>query len=153
MQCFQLMKAPVFSCESDDTVAHCAQVMASRNIGFVPVLDGTGRPCGVVTDRDLAIRVVASQLPPQTPVHGVMTKDVVACRATDPLFFAEEMMAARRMSRLVVLDETGRCVGVLSLSDMAHAESGGHSGRILTAVTEGRVSSGPHDANDPLIPR
>jgi CBS domain-containing protein len=136
--CCEVMKSPVLSCGPDDTVATCAKLMAGRDVGFVPVLDRTGFPQGVVTDRDLAIRVVAEERSAETPVRLVMTQDIVSCLLTDPLEVAEERMADQRKSRLLVLDETGRCLGILSLSDVVRTESRGRSGRLLAAVTGGR---------------
>jgi CBS domain-containing protein len=130
-----VMEAPVIWSAPNDTVAQCARLMAARNVGFIPVLDATGRPKGVVTDRDLAIRVVAEGRSSHTPLREVMTREVVSCRAADPIQVAEETMAATRRSRLLVLDQTGRCLGVLSLSDVAKAENRARSGRLLAAVT------------------
>jgi IMP dehydrogenase len=109
--------------------------MLDRNIGFVPVVDTQGQVSGVVTDRDLALRVVAAKRPPGTPVSEIMTRDVRVCHPGDDLPTAERKMAAVRKSRLVVVDDHGRCVGVISLSDIAQADSRVHAGEVLYAVT------------------
>jgi len=135
MRCRDVMKSDLARCTEPLSVQACAQMMRKGNIGFVPVVDADGRVVGVVTDRDLALRVLAEGLKPETPVGQVMTRDVRICRADDDLRAAEWKMASTRKSRLVVADEEGRCVGVISLSDIAQADSRSRSGGVLRAVT------------------
>jgi CBS domain-containing protein len=134
MLCRDLMKKNVARCAEELTVESCARMMRDNNVGFLPVVDGKGQVVGVVTDRDLALRVLADDLPTDTPVGEVMTREVRTCRADDDINAAELQMAAGRKSRVVVTDE-GRCVGVISLSDVAQADSGTRAGDILRAVT------------------
>ena len=98
------------------SVEACARMMRDNHVGFVPVVDGRGQVVGVVTDRDLAVRVLAEDLPAETPVGEVMTRDVRICRFDDDVESAERKMASTRKSRLVVTDDGGRCVGVISRS-------------------------------------
>jgi CBS domain-containing protein len=84
------------------------------------VCDEQGRLIGVVTDRDLAVRLCAAGGNPiDTPVEAVMTPDVIRCATSDELRLAEEVMIRERKSRIVVTDEQGRLAGVISLSDLA----------------------------------
>jgi CBS domain-containing protein len=135
MRCYDVMKRDVVACHEQETVAQCANTMKERNIGFMPVLDVEGKVLGVVTDRDLALRVLAESKQPFTRVGTVMTRDVRVCRPTDELQWAEERMASTKKSRLVVVDSEGHCVGVISLSDVAQADTGAHAGDLLRAVT------------------
>ncbi|HEY7410549.1 MAG TPA: CBS domain-containing protein [Vicinamibacteria bacterium] len=134
------MKTGLVSCAPTDTVARCAELMKERRIGFVPVLDADRRVLGVVTDRDLVLRVLAPGAAPSVPVSEVMTKEVVSCRSGDTLGAAEEKMALRRKSRVVVIDAEGRCIGVISLSDIAQAENRARTGKLLFAVTRREVT-------------
>jgi CBS domain-containing protein len=120
-------------------VERCAQIMRDRNIGFLPVVDAEGLVCGLVTDRDLAVRVLAEGLHPRTKVTAVMTRDVRVCKAKDPLRAAERKMAAVKRSRLVVVDDRRRCVGVISLSDIAQADSRPFAGHVLYEITQRRT--------------
>jgi CBS domain-containing protein len=129
------MKRNVARCAEELTVEACARMMRDNNVGFLPVVDGRGQVVGVVTDRDLAVRVLADDLPSETPVGEVMTRDVRVCRFDDDLESAERKMAVARKSRLVVTDDGGRCVGVISLSDFAQAEPGARAAEVLRAVT------------------
>lgn len=139
MRCGDLMRLSVFVCEAADTVARCAQVMRDSGIGFLPVVDGSGRLAGVVTDRDLALRVLAEDRPSGTLVGDVMTRDVVVCRPEESLRAAEDRMVASRTSRIVVVDEDDRCVGVFSLDDIAQAESRRRAGEVYQGLTRPRV--------------
>jgi CBS domain-containing protein len=132
----------VFECHERDRVEHCASLMRDHNVGFIPVVDDDGRVVGIVTDRDLTVRVLAEGLPPDIVVSEVMTHDVRVCHPSDPLRWAEEKMMTHRKSRLVVVDDEGRCVGVLSLADLAQAEKGGRTGKVLRVVTQREVC--PH---------
>ena len=102
-----------------DTCRAAARRMRDENIGFLPVCDPDGRVIGTLTDRDLAIRLVAEGMQFDLPVSDVMSREVVACYPDDDLERAEQVMAAARKSRLVVLDGDGRLAGVVILSDIA----------------------------------
>ena len=143
MQCRDVMNKDVAVCTEGDTVAECARLMRERRIGFVPVVDGGGQVSGVVTDRDLALRVLAPSLPPDTPLRAVMTLDVRVCRPWDSLRSAERRMAAVRKSRLVVVDEDGCCVGVISLSDVAQADTRALAGHVLYEITQREARPAP----------
>jgi CBS domain-containing protein len=139
MLCGDVMSKNVYVCKENDTAERCAQTMRDRSIGFLPVVDAEGLVCGLVTDRDLAIRVLAEGLHPRTEVMAVMTRDVRVCKAKDSLRAAERKMAAVKRSRLVVVDDRRRCVGVISLSDIAQADSRPFAGHVLYEVTQRRT--------------
>jgi CBS domain-containing protein len=140
MFCRDVMKTEVHSCHETDSVAAGARIMRDHNIGFLPVLDDDGMVSGILTDRDLAVRVLANGLPGDTPVTTVMTRDVRVCLAYDDLRTAEERMADVRKSRLVVIHGDGSCAGVISLSDIARAESPSRAGQLLYEVTQRKTS-------------
>jgi CBS domain-containing protein len=141
MLCREVMRKQVFVCHEDQSVAECARTMRAQNIGVLPVVDVLGLVSGVVTDRDLAIRLLAEDGSPRPPVGAEMTRDVRVCRATETLRAAERRMGEVKRSRLVVVDEGGRCVGVISLSDIAQAESRAHAGHLLYELTLRRVAA------------
>lgn len=136
MLCRDVMSRKVAVCYEGNTVTDCAQLMRDRKIGFVPVLDGGGQVVGIVTDRDLALRVVAEKRAADTPVTAIMTRDVRVCRPWDTVRTAERKMAAVRKSRLVVADEDGGCVGVISLSDVAQVDTRAFAGHVLYEITQ-----------------
>jgi len=143
MLCRDVMRKPVFVCHESDGVDACARIMRDHNVGFLPVVDNRGTVSGLVTDRDLAVRVLAENLSLGMPVAGVMTRDLRVCRATDSLRTAERRMAALRRSRMVVVDGEGRCVGVISISDVAQADNRAHAGHVLYEISQRHRTPAP----------
>jgi CBS domain-containing protein len=141
MLCREVMRKQVFVCDEDESVAECARTMRDRNVGFLPVVDAHGLVSGVVTDRDLAIRVLAHGGSAAMPVGAVMTRDVRICQAHETLRAAERRMAEVRRSRLVVVDSAGRCIGVISVSDIAQADSRAQAGHLLYELTQSRAAA------------
>lgn len=136
MRCEELMKRDVVSVAPDETVQEAARQMRDENVGLIPICDMDRKVVGLLTDRDIAIRLVASNLSANTPVRDIMTEEVVACRPQDDLREAERMMMANHKSRIVCTDDQGRLEGVISLSDIAQAEDGSRAGQMLREVTE-----------------
>ena len=109
-------------CSDMTSVAEAARIMATADVGAIPVCDSEGKLCGVVTDRDLAVRVVAAGLDPDT----VLVRDlvdgmaVVTVDADDTVENAIQTMKDYAVRRLPVIDG-GALVGVLSQADIARA--------------------------------
>jgi len=135
MRCRDIMKMNLVTCMPTDSVRWCAQVMKDWNIGFLPVVDEERKLVGVLTDRDLAMRVIAAGLPLSTEAREVMTRAVATVSPDSDLVTAEETLAAARKSRVPLVDENGVCHGVISLADVAQAESRRRAGKILQEIT------------------
>jgi len=106
----------------EDTVSHVAQLMKTEDIGPVLIIDNeeSKRLVGIVTDRDLALKVVAEGRDPQTTkVEEVMTRKVVTCRADDDVENAMKAMAQYQLRRIPVVDNDDRLVGIISQADVA----------------------------------
>jgi CBS domain-containing protein len=102
----------------DVTVLAAAQQMLAQDVGTLVVIDGDGRPKGILTDRDIVIRCVAEDLPAaRTKVQDVMTPDVHTVSEDMSLEAAMETMADREVRRLVVVNDAGRVCGIVSLDD------------------------------------
>ena len=137
MKISELMKTNVEVCRLDELVESVAERMRARNIGFLPVCDESGVIVGTVTDRDLTTRVLGERRRPESTTAGEeMTRDVVSCAASDDLMIAEELMSKYKVSRVVCLDDTRRPIGVVSLSDVAGAESRGKASAVLRSVSQ-----------------
>ena len=93
--------------------------------------------------RDIALRVVAEGKQPSTRVGDVMTREVVACRLGNDLAEAEHLMRDKHKSRVMVCDEQGKLVGIISLSDIADAEEAGVTAQTLREVSS-RETRQPH---------
>lgn len=111
-------QALAFSIERGEPAAEAARLMAQGDMGEVVVLDN-GTVVGVVTDRDIAVRLVAEEKDPLTPVAEIISdQELVTVPPDMPLIQAVGMMRLHSVRRLPVL-EKGRAVGVISLGDLA----------------------------------
>jgi len=122
MMCHEVMKTAVHCVSPQATVAEAAAIMRDEGIGFLPVCDAQRHVSGTITDRDIAIRVVANSESPAQALEKFMTREVVACRPADDLDYAQELMSQARVSRIMCIDENGELQGVISLSDIADVE-------------------------------
>jgi CBS domain-containing protein len=109
--------------------------MAKVESGAVPVTDD-GKVVGLITDRDIVLRVVAENLPLSTPVSEVMTEGVETCREDDNVADASAKMGAKQIRRLVVLNDRGGLAGMLSLGDIALEYGAKQVGRTLEEISE-----------------
>lgn len=135
MKVRDIMSPGVQTAQPDDTVQDVAEAMAGQDIGSMPVCDGR-RMVGMVTDRDIALRVVAKGLPPSTVVAHAMTRHVEFCGADDDIDDAAEKMARLKVRRLPVVDEASRLVGVLALGDLARESKAKRVGETLGDISE-----------------
>lgn len=137
MRCEEIMTSDTQFLVTGQTAQEAARRMRDHGVGFLPVCDPGGRVIGVITDRDVTVRVTADAVRPDLcPVDDVMTRQVIACRPTDDLDVAEQLMARFKKSRVVVTDADGRLRGVISLSDIAERERGERAAVILREVAE-----------------
>ena len=105
--------------EVGESVQVAAQRMHARNVGTLVVLDKEKRPVGMLTDRDLAVRVLAKAGDPiQTTVSEVMTQSLHTVSENTPIEDALRAMRLGRCRRLPVVDGTGQLVGLLSVDDI-----------------------------------
>jgi CBS domain-containing protein len=147
MQCEDIMKTDVETCHVDDTVAVAARKMKERGIGFVPVCNERGMPMGVLTDRDIVLRVVAEGLDANTrSVVDVMTLEIISCKRDDDVAVASAQMAQNHKSRIVVLGDDGALCGVISLSDIAQETTTEDAGETLRDVSDREVNDEPATA-------
>ena len=138
MRCEEIMKGDVSTVSRDATVQEAARLMVDDDIGFLPVVDGSGKAVGTVTDRDIVVRLVAQGLPADSiRVHQVMTNKVVTCKRSDDLKAAQERMKQSKVSRILAVDDKGAPVGVISLGDLAERQDEGAAGSTLREVKEG----------------
>ena len=122
MKVRDLMTKQVVSIDPNESVEVAARTLTQYNIGALPVCGGNGKLCGVVTDRDLVTRCVASgQGPAQTSVRDVMTKQVLTAQPDMEIGVAAHYMGRQQVRRLPVV-ENGKLCGMISLGDLAKRE-------------------------------
>jgi CBS domain-containing protein len=121
---------------ADSYVAEAARVMKDADTGIVPIVDGD-RLVGTITDRDIAIRVVAEGRDPQaTKVDEVATRELVTIDPDQDLEEALRLMAKHQVRRLPVVEEDGRPVGILSQADVAREGDDTEIGRVVQRISE-----------------
>ena len=117
-----MTKDLVYSLPSD-MVSDVAKLMKDEDIGPVLIVDDSHdgkRLVGIVTDRDLALKVVGEGRDPNsTRVEDVMTGSLVTCRADDDVENAMRAMAQNQLRRIPVVDDNGQLVGIISQADVA----------------------------------
>ena len=121
-KCDDVMTKTPVCCLPTDMVAKAAKLMKSKNIGSLPVIENgqTQKLVGIVTDRDLALRIVAKGLDAKsTKVEIVMTRKVVTCRAEDDLHKALDAMAEHQLRRIPVVDNDNQILGIIAQADVA----------------------------------
>jgi CBS domain-containing protein len=102
-------------------IREAAQVMQRENVGIVPVIEEKGdkRLLGVVTDRDIAIRVVAEGLSADTRVSEIMSSSrITTCSPDDDVDEAMQAMSSEQVRRIPIVDERGSLVGIVAQADI-----------------------------------
>ena len=121
-KCSEVMTKTPVCCLPDDMVIKAAELMKSSNIGSIPVIENeqTKKLVGIVTDRDLTLKIVAKGLDAKsTKVESVMTRKVVTCRAEDDLQKALDAMAEHQLRRIPVVDNDNKILGIIAQADVA----------------------------------
>jgi CBS domain-containing protein len=121
-KCSEVMTKDPVCCLPDDLATKAARLMKTENIGAVPVIESqqSKRLVGIVTDRDLALHIVAEgHSPDTTRIDAVMTRDVVTCHANDDAQKALDAMSTNQLRRIPVVDDDHRIVGIISQADVA----------------------------------
>jgi CBS domain-containing protein len=132
----EIMTSNPSTIESDTSVADAARIMKQEDAGVVPVTEN-GRLTGMVTDRDIAIRVVAEGKDPQsTPVREVASQSLVTVDPQQDLDDALRLMAKHQVRRLPVVEEDGRLVGVVAQADVARHGDDTKTGQVVQEISE-----------------
>jgi CBS domain-containing protein len=142
MKCSEIMHRPVRWVGELDTVEVAARILRDENIGFLPVCDASGRFVGTLTDRDIALRVVAEGRGGGTQVGAVMTRETVTCRPEDELVRAEGLMEKEHKQRIVCTDDGQHILGVISITDVAQRDADWRVGQTMQRLTKRETRGG-----------
>lgn len=127
---------PVITTKLDEPVASAAQKLRDQRVGCL-IVDREGSPFGILTDRDLAIRIIADGLDPSTAKVGdVATIDPIVVRVNEGIETAVRRMRQHGVRRLPVVDERGKTKGIVTADDVLRL-----LGRELGDIAEGIESS------------
>jgi CBS domain-containing protein len=108
----------IWSVDSDEPVLEAIQIMADRHVGALPVLR-EGKLVGVISERDYARKVILlGRSSAETPVWQIMSSPVITVGTDDAVRHCMELMTARRIRHLPVVDGSGEMVGMISIGDL-----------------------------------
>jgi CBS domain-containing protein len=125
------------TCTPTMTIAEAARLMANADCGSLPVLGEDDEfPIGMITDRDIAVRAVAAGRGPETLVGECMSTTAHTITEDARLDDCIELLELRQIRRAIVVDHTGRCVGVIAQADIASHASKRKSGELLRSVSQ-----------------
>jgi CBS domain-containing protein len=121
---------------ADNPVVEAARIMKEKDVGIVPVVEG-GRLVGTVTDRDIAVRVVAEGKDPQSVrVREIASTDVVTVDPQQDLDEALRLMASHQVRRLPVVEEGGKLVGIVAQADVAREANDKQTGELVEEISQ-----------------
>jgi CBS domain-containing protein len=129
-----VMTSEVKACDPDTRVAEVAKIMAREDIGPVPVVED-GRLTGIVTDRDIVVRVVAEGRDPNaTTVGEIASRDLVTVSPDDDLDTALKQLAQNQVRRVPVV-EGDRLVGIVAQADVARLGEDSKTGEVVEGIS------------------
>ncbi len=100
------------------SVREVAVIMRDGDMGAVPIVDN-GKLIGIVTDRDIVVRVVAEGKSSDTSISEAMTTELFTVRPDDFVFEAIRLMGDKQVRRVPVIDEKGELAGIIAMADVA----------------------------------
>lgn len=138
MTCKDLMTSKPACCTPNDTAAKAAQLMKSKDVGPIPVVAGESdkRVVGIVTDRDLALKVIAEGRDANTVlVEEVMTRHPACCQESEDLESALRLMSMHQVRRVPVVDKNFHLVGIISQADIARELDDERTGAVVEDIS------------------
>ena len=136
-QVADVMAPVVQTIRASDTAVEAARLMRDNDVGSLPVLSEDGTPIGVLTDRDLAVRLVAEGRDPHSArVEELCSRELVTVGPEESLDEALTRMALHKVRRLPVVDNRRVIVGMIAQADIALEESAKKAGELLEQVSE-----------------
>jgi CBS domain-containing protein len=119
MKVREIMSSPVETIGPYAMINEAAEKMKSSNVGVLPVEQGN-KVVGMITDRDIVVRIIAEKLDPQnTKIEQAMTREVMCCYEEDDVETAVKMMENKQIHRLLVMGSDDSLAGILSIADLA----------------------------------
>lgn len=136
MQVNRIMSAPVVKITPSTPISEAAALMREHDVGALVVM-ADGEPAGIVTDRDIVIRVLARQCE-DLPVREAMSRRIFTCHARQDVEAVSGFMGDQQVRRLLVVDQRKNLVGIVSVSDIAEHASEELAGQALGEICENR---------------
>jgi CBS domain-containing protein len=131
----EVMTSDPSTVESSSPIVAAAEIMRNEDVGSVPVLED-GRLAGIVTDRDIVLRVVADGRDARAITVGeIASRQVTTIAPDQSLDEAARLMAQNQVRRLPVAEEDGRLVGIVAQADVARSEDPTRSGEMVEEIS------------------
>jgi CBS domain-containing protein len=122
--------------DADKDVAYAAKMLKDEDVGVAPIVEGQ-KLVGILTDRDIAIKVVAEGKDPQsTKARDVASTNVLTVDPQQDLDEALRLMAQHQVRRLPVVEEDGKVVGILAQADVALQSDGMKTGEMVEEISK-----------------
>ena len=132
-----VMTANPASCSAETSLREVARMMIENDCGEIPVIDGQGKPVGVVTDRDITVRIVAEGRDTMSATAGdAMSQPAKTIREDSSLKDATALMESAKIRRVPVVDASGKLAGIVSLADVALAGKDTQTAEVVKQVSE-----------------
>ena len=126
MKVSEVFSSPAHAISSSAMVSEAAEAMNKYDVGILPVLEYSS-VVGVISDRDVVVKVVAAgKEPVMTVVKDIMNPEVFSCSMDSDIQTAAQLMKSKQVRRLLVLNNDNTVVGVLSLGDLASKTNDEH---------------------------
>lgn len=135
----EVMSVNVRTCGPDTPLPEVARIMQEGDCGALPVIDSANgsRVIGMITDRDITVRLVArGRNPLDLTAAACMSSPVASIKPEDSLTIACRVMEDRKVRRLPVIDDAGRCVGIISQADIARHAPEARTGDLLQELSK-----------------
>jgi CBS domain-containing protein len=140
MQVREIMSAETVCCSPGTNLGEVAQMMVAQDCGEIPVCDETGKPIGVVTDRDIVCRILAKNKNPLSMTAGdCMSSPVITIQPDASIDECAELMESYQIRRVPVVERDGSCCGMVAQADLATKASPETSMDVVAAVSAPNV--------------
>ena len=124
-------------CTAETPLRDVARLMVENDCGEIPVVDDKGQPVGVVTDRDITVRIVAEARDTMSATAGdAMSRPAKTVREDSSLKEATELMESAKIRRVPVVDASGKLTGIVSVADIALAGKDVQTAQVVKQVSE-----------------
>jgi len=124
-------------CREENTIYDVVRIMSREDCGVVPVVDSDDKCVGIITDRDICLRLVLDHLDPEdTLVSELMSEDVITCHPDEDMEQVIAKMEREQIRRIPVVNDSDNIVGIISEGDIAKSEVKPKVSELVQAVVQ-----------------
>lgn len=132
-----IMSTQPVCCIATDSIRHAARLMREHQVGAIPVVESQNHRLlvGIITDRDLCMRLIADGAAPSAPVIRGMTPNPITCNSNDSVASCESLMETHAVRRLPVVNDVGICIGMVAQADVILHDNAQNTQRMLREIS------------------